>query len=235
MDRSTADTSPHEANGLYDQTSESVNDRPVYAKRDSDLHMWWVKEAYVGEAPPAREGELQAENRDYGVESVWIVGSQGSVGTDRGCMYIKSSAQRPEQVVGKGKDNWHVAHKKEKEGWHWAKQRRFQSDITVSVHEDDDSNAVRWMDYEGGLERVEDREAVEKVVLLWWTTQLNVPRLRAALHGVPGKLHLDQYRKATSVDHLCRRLTQRSRRAVPRGTARLSVCARCPPQAWRRL
>lgn len=205
--RSTADGSAHAANGEYDLTRSTVNGRPVYAQRDSDLRLWWVQER--GKAPPRRKGEMVAED-----SPAWIVGFKESVGTDRGCMFIKSSAWRPEQVVGKGEDNWRVAHSgtykhwsgREEVRWHWEKQRHFQIDIAVTAHEDDDSDAVRWMDYKDGLARGEDREAVEKILLLWWTTQLNVPRLREALREVPGTLQLNNYRKAASVNHFCCRL-----------------------------
>lgn len=156
LDISTADGAAHESNGLYDVSRNIVNGCPIYVNRNSYLRLWWVEEEYTDAAPPKQEGELAArDKRGDWLGASWIVGSQKSVGTDWGCMYIKSSEQwARERTTGVSRTTVTIrtmAKRKTAGSWHWAKQRHFQSDITVTVHEDDESDFLLWMDYNGCL------------------------------------------------------------------------------------
>jgi hypothetical protein len=71
----------------------------------------------------------------------WIVGRRQNVGSNRGSMFVYSSEAKPEETGRK----WEVW---DAEDW------KVQRQVRVVEEVDDDSDAIRWMDYKAGLPQV---------------------------------------------------------------------------------
>jgi len=99
--------------------------------------------ARANEAPGLKEEGKEEGDTEEGEAGwpAWIVGRRQNVGSNRGSMFVYSSEAKPEETGRK----WEVW-----DGADWKVQRQ----VRVVEEVDDDSDAIRWMDYKAGLPQV---------------------------------------------------------------------------------